>query len=80
MNISLLAFWVNFYNLKFQIFQTRKLPSDRTRFHSIMPELFSAMTSAMVADLVCYPFETVLNRLFIQGIIIDNRFLKFKSK
>ncbi|KAL3085059.1 hypothetical protein niasHS_010128 [Heterodera schachtii] len=53
---------------------SRKLPSERKRYHSIMPELFSTMTSMFVADLVCYPLETVLHRLYIQGTrtLVDN--------
>lgn len=33
-----------------------------------MPEMFATMTSVALADLICYPFETVLHRLYIQGI------------
>ncbi|KAI3413847.1 hypothetical protein GPALN_011325 [Globodera pallida] len=53
---------------------SRKLPSERKRYHSIMPELFSTMTSMFVADLACYPLETVLHRLYIQGTrtLVDN--------
>jgi len=53
---------------------SRKLPSDRTRFDTIMPEMISTMTSMLLADLVCYPMETVLHRLYIQGTrtLIDN--------
>ena len=52
----------------------RKPPQERTRFHSILPDLFAAMTSSLAADLICYPFETVLHRLYIQGTrtLIDN--------
>ncbi|CAK5007891.1 unnamed protein product [Meloidogyne enterolobii] len=55
-------------------FVSRKLPSERRRYHTIMPELFSSMTSVFVADIVCYPLETVLHRLYIQGTrtLIDN--------
>uniref|UniRef100_A0AC34GJW2 Uncharacterized protein n=1 Tax=Panagrolaimus sp. ES5 TaxID=591445 RepID=A0AC34GJW2_9BILA len=52
----------------------RKAPQERTRFHSILPDLFAAMTSSLAADLICYPIETVLHRLYIQGTrtLIDN--------
>uniref|UniRef100_A0AC35GTF5 Solute carrier family 25 member 46 n=1 Tax=Panagrolaimus sp. PS1159 TaxID=55785 RepID=A0AC35GTF5_9BILA len=52
----------------------RKAPQERTRFHSILPDLFAAMTSSLAADLLCYPLETVLHRLYIQGTrtLIDN--------
>lgn len=52
----------------------KKPPQDRTRFHTIMPELFAGMTSSLAADLICYPFETILHRLYIQGTrtLIDN--------
>uniref|UniRef100_A0A915EB39 Solute carrier family 25 member 46 n=1 Tax=Ditylenchus dipsaci TaxID=166011 RepID=A0A915EB39_9BILA len=53
---------------------SRKSPEDRTRFHAIMPEMFASMTSGLMADLACYPLETVLHRLYIQGTrtLIDN--------
>uniref|UniRef100_A0A7E4UYY4 Solute carrier family 25 member 46 n=1 Tax=Panagrellus redivivus TaxID=6233 RepID=A0A7E4UYY4_PANRE len=52
----------------------RKAPQERTRFHSVLPDLFAAMTSSLTADLIFYPVETVLHRLYIQGTrtLIDN--------
>lgn len=40
---------------------------ERTRFHTIMPEMIGTMASHLIADLICYPFETILHRLYIQG-------------
>jgi hypothetical protein len=39
-----------------------------------MPELFSSMTSVFIADIICYPLETVLDRLYIQGFSFDLRY------
>lgn len=53
---------------------SRKPVIERTRFHSILPELLGTMLSTALSDLICYPVETVLHRLYIQGTrtLIDN--------
>lgn len=53
---------------------SRKMPHERTRFHSMMPDMIATITSQLIADLVCYPLETILHRLYIQGTrtLIDN--------
>ncbi|KAI1710806.1 mitochondrial carrier protein domain-containing protein [Ditylenchus destructor] len=53
---------------------SRKMPENRTRFHTVMPEMFASITAGLVADLVCFPLETVVHRLYIQGTraLIDN--------
>lgn len=43
------------------------MPHERTRFHSMMPDMIATITSQLIADLVCYPLETILHRLYIQG-------------
>ncbi|VDK48648.1 unnamed protein product [Anisakis simplex] len=52
----------------------RKASNERTAFHQYLPHMFATMTSQVIADLLCYPFETVLHRLYIQGTrtLIDN--------
>ncbi|KAI6234441.1 Solute carrier family 25 member 46 [Aphelenchoides fujianensis] len=52
----------------------RKPLNERTRFHAIMPEMFATITSTALGDLICYPLETVVYRLYIQGTrtLIDN--------
>ncbi|CAD5206413.1 unnamed protein product [Bursaphelenchus okinawaensis] len=52
----------------------KKPVHERTRFHVIMPEIFAGMSSLAITDLICYPFETILHRLYIQGTrtLIDN--------
>ncbi|MFH4975267.1 hypothetical protein AB6A40_001976 [Gnathostoma spinigerum] len=52
----------------------RKPASEKTAFHQFMPQMFASMTSVVIADLICYPFETVLHRLYVQGTrtLIDN--------
>uniref|UniRef100_F1KYZ9 Solute carrier family 25 member 46 n=1 Tax=Ascaris suum TaxID=6253 RepID=F1KYZ9_ASCSU len=52
----------------------RKPSNERTLFHQYLPQMFAAMTSQVLADLACYPFETILHRLYIQGTrtLIDN--------
>lgn len=39
-----------------------------------MPELFAGFSSLAITDLICYPFETVLHRMYIQGTrtLVDN--------
>jgi solute carrier family 25 protein 46 len=46
---------------------SRKSVMERTRFHSILPELLGVMVSTALSDLILYPFETVINRMYIQG-------------
>ncbi|VDM40179.1 unnamed protein product [Toxocara canis] len=52
----------------------RKPSNERTPFHQYLPQMFATMTSQVLADLACYPLETVLHRLYIQGTrtLIDN--------
>ncbi|XP_064475292.1 mitochondrial outer membrane protein SLC25A46-like [Ornithodoros turicata] len=42
--------------------------------HSYFPELMAAFTGSLIADVVLFPLETVLHRLYLQGTrtIIDN--------
>lgn len=63
--------WI--YNLA-RRYVNKKPASERTTFHQYFPDLFAMMSSQVVADFVCYPFDTVLHRLYIQGTrtLIDN--------
>ncbi|VDD94318.1 unnamed protein product [Enterobius vermicularis] len=47
---------------------------ERTTFDQYFPDLFALMSSQVLADFICYPLETVLHRLYIQGTrtLIDN--------
>lgn len=48
--------------------------TDRTRFHAILPELLGTTLSVLFSDIILYPVETVIHRLYIQGTrtLIDN--------
>ncbi|GMR53325.1 hypothetical protein PMAYCL1PPCAC_23520 [Pristionchus mayeri] len=52
----------------------RKSPSEKTKLHELIPHLFATMTSTVLTDLILFPFETVLHRLYVQGTrtLIDN--------
>ncbi|KAI1712032.1 SLC (SoLute Carrier) like protein [Ditylenchus destructor] len=45
---------------------SRKMPENRTCFHTIIPEMYASITAGLVADLVCFSQETVVHRLYIQ--------------
>ncbi|VDN53830.1 unnamed protein product [Dracunculus medinensis] len=68
---------VNFYDWIFttaQRYVNKKSASEKTVFHSYLPQFFATMTSQVMADLISYPVETILHRLYIQGTrtLIDN--------
>ncbi|GMT28263.1 hypothetical protein PFISCL1PPCAC_19560, partial [Pristionchus fissidentatus] len=52
----------------------RKTPSEKTKLHEFIPHLFATMTSTVLTDLILFPIETVLHRLYVQGTrtLIDN--------
>lgn len=57
-----------------QRYVSRKPAAERTLFHQFLPQVFATITSQGVADIICYPMETVIHRLYIQGTrtLIDN--------
>ncbi|KAI6179485.1 Solute carrier family 25 member 46 [Aphelenchoides besseyi] len=66
-----------FYNTIYNMarrYVCKKPLNERTRFHAILPEMFATITSAAISDVICYPIETVIHRLYIQGTrtLIDN--------
>lgn len=71
----LISNWIyeRVYNMA-RKYVSRKPIIERTRFHAILPELLGTMLSTALSDLACYPFETVIHRLYIQGTrtLIDN--------
>ncbi|KAF8368201.1 slc-25A46, partial [Pristionchus pacificus] len=52
----------------------RKAPSEKTKMHELIPHLFATMTSTVLTDLILFPIETVMHRLYVQGTrtLIDN--------
>ncbi|CAJ0575428.1 unnamed protein product, partial [Mesorhabditis spiculigera] len=52
----------------------RKPESERTKFHEYVPQIFAQMTSSVCTDMILFPFETILHRMYIQGTrtLIDN--------
>ncbi|CAI5439032.1 unnamed protein product [Caenorhabditis angaria] len=53
---------------------SRKPPQEKTTFHDFAPQLFAQMSSTILTDLILYPIETILHRMYIQGTrtLIDN--------
>ncbi|CAD6186516.1 unnamed protein product [Caenorhabditis auriculariae] len=65
------------YNQFFRMakrYVNRKPEVERTRFHEYLPQLFAQMTSSVLTDLILFPVETILHRMYIQGTrtLIDN--------
>ncbi|VDP28399.1 unnamed protein product [Soboliphyme baturini] len=46
-----------------------RMKKSKTLIEEFFPDLFAAFTSYLLADAVLYPAETVLHRLYIQGIL-----------
>ncbi|XP_059157100.1 mitochondrial outer membrane protein SLC25A46-like [Physella acuta] len=58
--------------------EMRELPGgngrEPTAYETYFPELLATFTGGLLADMITYPLETVLHRLYVQGTrtIIDN--------
>ncbi|KAK6729396.1 hypothetical protein RB195_006445 [Necator americanus] len=52
----------------------KKSESERTKFHQYVPQIFAQMSSTILTDLLLFPIETVMHRMYIQGTrtLIDN--------
>lgn len=52
----------------------RKPESERSAFHQYVPVIFARLSSSVLTDLILFPIETVLHRMYIQGTrtLIDN--------
>uniref|UniRef100_A0A8R1HKS6 Solute carrier family 25 member 46 n=1 Tax=Caenorhabditis japonica TaxID=281687 RepID=A0A8R1HKS6_CAEJA len=52
----------------------RKAPNEKTTYHDFLPQMFAQTSSMVLTDLILYPFETILHRMYIQGTrtLIDN--------
>ncbi|KAK6054409.1 hypothetical protein COOONC_08085 [Cooperia oncophora] len=52
----------------------KKPESERTKFHQYVPQIFAQMSSTILTDLILFPFETIMHRMYIQGTrtLIDN--------
>ncbi|WKX89783.1 hypothetical protein Q1695_008992 [Nippostrongylus brasiliensis] len=52
----------------------KKPESERTKFHQYVPQIFAQMSSHILTDLILFPIETVMHRMYIQGTrtLIDN--------
>ncbi|KHJ97064.1 hypothetical protein OESDEN_02966 [Oesophagostomum dentatum] len=65
------------YNQFFRMarkYVNKKPESERTKFHQYVPQIFAQMSSTILTDLILFPFETVMHRMYIQGTrtLIDN--------
>ncbi|CAJ0946157.1 unnamed protein product, partial [Mesorhabditis belari] len=82
--VPTVAFHTSHYLVKTMLYQylynmarryvNRKPESDRSTFHEFVPLIFAQMTSSVCTDLILFPFETILHRMYIQGTrtLIDN--------
>lgn len=52
----------------------KKPESERSKFHQFVPQIFAQMSSTILTDLILFPIETVMHRMYIQGTrtLIDN--------
>ncbi|CAA21607.2 Solute carrier family 25 member 46 [Caenorhabditis elegans] len=52
----------------------RKSPAEKTTYHDFLPQMFAQTSSMVLTDLILYPFETIVHRMYIQGTrtLIDN--------
>ncbi|PIO76770.1 hypothetical protein TELCIR_01145 [Teladorsagia circumcincta] len=46
----------------------KKPESERTKFHQYVPQIFAQMSSTILTDLILFPFETIMHRMYIQGL------------
>ncbi|KAL6730853.1 hypothetical protein Aduo_001782 [Ancylostoma duodenale] len=65
------------YNQFFKMarkYVNKKPESERTKFHQYVPQIFAQMSSTILTDLILFPVETVMHRMYIQGTrtLIDN--------
>ncbi|CAJ0592793.1 unnamed protein product [Cylicocyclus nassatus] len=65
------------YNQFFRMarkYVNKKPESERTKFHQYVPQIFAQMSSTILTDLILFPIETVMHRMYIQGTrtLIDN--------
>ncbi|CAO4363482.1 unnamed protein product [Caenorhabditis nigoni] len=65
------------YNQFFRMatrYVNRKPASEKTTYHDFLPQMFAQTSSMVLTDLILYPFETILHRMYIQGTrtLIDN--------
>ncbi|XP_072050515.1 mitochondrial outer membrane protein SLC25A46-like isoform X2 [Amphiura filiformis] len=60
--------------LRHQVEEDGNPPPPRSMMEAYFPELLASFLGSLFADVTLYPFETILNRLHIQGTrtIIDN--------
>ncbi|CAI4229886.1 unnamed protein product [Auanema sp. JU1783] len=52
----------------------RKPEAEKSKFHQYLPILFARLSSSVLTDLILFPAETILHRMYIQGTrtLIDN--------
>ncbi|KAJ1374121.1 hypothetical protein KIN20_036728 [Parelaphostrongylus tenuis] len=52
----------------------RKPESERRKFHQYIPQMFAQTSSTIMTDLILFPIETIMHRMYIQGTrtLIDN--------
>uniref|UniRef100_A0A0K0CZH6 Solute carrier family 25 member 46 n=1 Tax=Angiostrongylus cantonensis TaxID=6313 RepID=A0A0K0CZH6_ANGCA len=52
----------------------KKPEAERKKFHQYIPQMFAQTSSTIVTDLILFPVETIMHRMYIQGTrtLIDN--------
>ncbi|VDM61157.1 unnamed protein product [Angiostrongylus costaricensis] len=52
----------------------KKPEAERKKFHQYIPQMFAQTSSTITTDLILFPIETVMHRMYIQGTrtLIDN--------
>ncbi|TKR94114.1 hypothetical protein L596_008444 [Steinernema carpocapsae] len=71
----LISHWIqNYLTSVTKRYVSRKPPNERTTFHAYLPQMIGQMGSVLMADILLYPFSTILHRMYIQGTrtLIDN--------
>lgn len=62
-NATLYALYLSVQTL----LQNRKREEEKSKYQQFVPMMFANLTSSVLTDLILFPFETVLHRLYIQG-------------
>lgn len=62
------------FSINSGIIQNRKSEAEKSKFQQFVPMMFASLSSSVLTDLILFPFETVVHRMYIQGTrtLIDN--------
>ncbi|KJH51623.1 hypothetical protein DICVIV_02159 [Dictyocaulus viviparus] len=57
-----------FFNMA-RKYVNKKPQSEKSKFHKYVPQLFAQTSSTILTDLILFPIETIMHRMYIQGEI-----------